>query len=42
MKKYSILLIAVLALAVTLSTADANAGTRAECVLFPIMLGVGY
>ena len=43
MKRYSMILIAVMMFAVGLSAADANAGTR--CVGaggFPMMLGVGY
>ena len=43
MKKFSMLAIAVLTLAVTLSISDTNARTRAYDIgNFPIMLGVGY
>jgi hypothetical protein len=44
MKRYSIHLIAILMLAVGLSTAPASARPKSDCVgpTFLLMLGVGY
>jgi hypothetical protein len=39
MKKFSMLVIAALALTFALSVSDANAGAKVD---FPLMLGVGY